>query len=370
MILKQRILFKGINDLLNDQNMKIPTQYIRLWNESYASEMCLSSLNNFLKTAEAETPAAAPFIKSLAQVLHLRLESHATEVSARLKPYLTDTWEWLAMFAALQLGFLMTLVGYVGCFTIVQNSPTPSDTYIWLGVEVALALIRLATWAINPSCDDPDGVWFRLRAHNDAFLQDTLGTEENPAEMFKIVPERKFWEALTAHSGPVNIDNMKKIRGFQHWYSWIRRQTVQGSADILCIVLEGEPAVLCTMDVSHGQDVEFHSAEITSNDYTGHAVQRERLVEDHELMTAPSDFKTNVFEHYNFIFATMGGDSLPIQASWPLSESSVAGPLAIAFPIPGGGGQPGDPEQGTPGDSDTAWRNCLPQNHFGSLSIP
>jgi hypothetical protein len=139
-ILTQHILFTGINNLLDSRILKLPTQYIQSWDEAYKSEECLPSLHDFLQTPVAES--FAPFIAVLAEVLDCRTESSATAqgVAKALKPHLKDTWPWWAMSISLLLGFAMTLVGYVGCFTIVQGSSSPLDTYIWLGSEAGLAL--------------------------------------------------------------------------------------------------------------------------------------------------------------------------------------------------------------------------------------
>ncbi|KAJ7083797.1 hypothetical protein C8R44DRAFT_991958 [Mycena epipterygia] len=268
-ILKQRILFKGINDLLADQNFKIPTRFIGLWDQSHASEACLSSLEKFLEGPDAETHSAAPFLEYLAGILHLPADSSVTELALALKPYLTKTLAWWEMLFALLFGFLMTIIGYIGCFTIVQNSSTPSDTYIWLALELALALIRLLTWALNPPWDDSDGVRLRLDPQKTRSLHDTFGIDENTAEPVKIKIIRDtgfFWEVLTAYSGPVNLDalEVKRIHGVQHSYSWIRREAGSGSTDILCIILErvfGEDTVMCW--INHNQDdLEFHRARI------------------------------------------------------------------------------------------------------------
>ncbi|KAJ7810922.1 hypothetical protein B0H14DRAFT_2751281, partial [Mycena olivaceomarginata] len=339
-ILKQRILFKGINDLLNDRNVKIPTRYIRLWDESHASEACLFSLVQFLKTPMAKTRNAAPFIDLLSQVLHLPAKSTPAELALAMKPYLTDTWGWLTMLSALLLGFLMTLVAAM--------SLSHHHTYIWLGAEAALAAIRLLTWASNPSWDDSDGLWLKVNPRKSKPLQHTLGTDENPPGTFKIIHETRFWEALTAYAGPVNINEMRKIHGFRHWYSWIRRKTAQGSTEMLYIILEGNHTVLCRMR-EDTQDIEFHRADLTIN--PGHAMQLETLEEDHELLKWPSEFRISVFEHYNFILSSKGGDCVPIRVSWPLSESSVSGPTDIAIGVPDGGNgshHPRDGERATP----------------------
>ncbi|KAJ7885549.1 hypothetical protein B0H14DRAFT_2563874 [Mycena olivaceomarginata] len=48
-----------------------------------------------------------------------------------------------------------SVAGYVGCFKIVQSSTNAIGPLIWLGLELALSIIRLGFWAFNPPNDDP-----------------------------------------------------------------------------------------------------------------------------------------------------------------------------------------------------------------------
>ncbi|KAJ7461219.1 hypothetical protein FB451DRAFT_490690 [Mycena latifolia] len=319
MILKQRILFKGFNDLLKEQNLKIPTHLIDPWDESVASEKCLSSLRAFLETNEAQN--TGPFVECLAQILGLPPASTPQEVAKKMKSFTANTWSWLAMLSALLLGFLMSIVGYVGCFTIVQNSLTPSDTYIWLGLEATLAMIRLFIWASNPPWDDSDGILLKLTPNKNVPLPAakpiSVLVKENWVPSFKIVDHTQFWEGLTLFSGPVNIDGMKNIDGPQYWYSWIPQDTKD--VEILCIILQhNRETILCMMNNNH--DMMFYHADIISN--PGYAMQMGKIQEDHVLMKDSSEFKINVFEYYNFIMSSKSSDCVPIQVSWPLLESS------------------------------------------------
>ncbi|KAF7368254.1 hypothetical protein MVEN_00145900 [Mycena venus] len=257
------------------------------------------------------------------------------------------------MLCALLVGILMTLVGYIGSFTIVQNSSTSSDTYIWLGAEAALAFIRILIWALNPTWDDSDGIRFRLDGQKIPPLHETLGCSENHATKLKIVPETTFWEALTAYSGPLNVDLINKVPEFKHWYSWVRHER----GEILYLILEGEETILCRMEI--GKDPDFHHARImdsTSN--AVHVIQQGILEKDHPLMLESSDFKNNVFEHYfSILSVAQADDSSPIRASWPLSESSVEGWVAH---IPKRCRHLGDPEQGTAGDDSALWLHFRP----------
>ena len=61
------------------------------------------------------------------------------------------TWPLLCL---LLIGLLASVVGYVGCFSIVQNSASTFGPVSWLSLEVGLSIMRLAIWAWNPTRDD------------------------------------------------------------------------------------------------------------------------------------------------------------------------------------------------------------------------
>ncbi|KAJ7617659.1 ankyrin repeat-containing domain protein [Mycena polygramma] len=301
-ILKQRILFKGINELSNERSSKIPTQHIRLWDDSIPSEASLSALNEFLIGDAATNQDARPFLRHLSQFLGMSSEPDPTGIAERIKLDLASTRPWWIMLLALLLGFLMTIVGYVGCFTIVQSSSIPSDTYIWLGLEATLAMVRMGIWAWNPAWDDSDGIWLKLTPHKKSpplpAVEPTATTRLNPLPRFQIVDEGRFWQAVTAHSGPVDIGETKKVNGFHPWYTWVRWDT-EGTEG-LCIVLEGRNmTVMC-------------------------------------LMNENQEFKMNVFRHYFSIAQiTERSDCDIIKLSWPLSltESRVINPVARAVDV-------------------------------------
>ncbi|KAJ7096132.1 ankyrin repeat-containing domain protein [Mycena epipterygia] len=349
MITKQRLLFKGINDTLHEQNTKIPVQHL-LWDDTFTSETCLSSLVDFLKSNEANNSTL--FVKHVAHALRLPSEPSSREVAKGIKTYLTNTWSWLALLCALLLGFFMTIIGYIGCFTIVQSSSASSDTYIWLGLETALAFFRLLIWALNPSWDDSDGI--SLAPTEFSPLPGVMPTwvviERKSFQMFKIISETGFWQALTAYSGPVDIGNAY-VRGSQRWYSWIKGE--EGEMHLVCIIVEGQETVLCRLD--ERQDMKFYHADIKFN--SGHVVQKEELEKDHELMKEETNFKLDVFEHYNFIISTKNRarDSVgSITASWPLSESSVTR-LVVNNTI---GPRAQDPEHGNQ-TGDRGWSQLV-----------
>ncbi|KAJ7257410.1 ankyrin repeat-containing domain protein [Mycena rebaudengoi] len=323
-ILKHRILFRGISDISRERNTKIPVQHI-LWDHDCTSEACLSSLYNMLLKPD-EAKKAAVFFECVCAALALPTASSPEQVAKELKACLTNTWMEFSLLFALLSGFLMTLVGYIGCFTIVQGASDSLDTYIWLAAEVVLSLIRLGIWAGNPSWDDSDGIWLKLAPQRNTALPSAKPTSviinNKRFQMFRTISETIFWQTLTAYSGPLDIGKTKMSPGIQRWYSWAK-QTGAEQLGLVCIILQDQDsAFLCY--TNDKEDMKFYHADLKSE----YAVEKEEVKDNNELMNEETQFKMDVFEHYYFIRTTKSSDVTAanhIEASWALtnSESSV-----------------------------------------------
>ncbi|KAF5338502.1 hypothetical protein D9611_013272 [Ephemerocybe angulata] len=78
--------------------------------------------------------------------------------SSPLNPelYLTTSLLWIIQ-AQLLFGLGLAIVGYIGCFSVVQAAP-PSNSkgpLVWIALEAVLAIARTLLWALNPTWDDP-----------------------------------------------------------------------------------------------------------------------------------------------------------------------------------------------------------------------
>ncbi|KAJ7482031.1 hypothetical protein FB451DRAFT_1030421, partial [Mycena latifolia] len=111
------------------------------------------------------------------------------------------------------LGIGSTAVGYLGCFTVVQNSHA-GDTYMWLGIEIALALLWIYIWGLNPSWDEQTGLSLELQLPDNFEKAPTITTgqdfwgrilEENYSEPgpFVGVTDSHFLEYISPYAGPV-----------------------------------------------------------------------------------------------------------------------------------------------------------------------
>ncbi|KAF9068377.1 hypothetical protein BDP27DRAFT_1448414 [Rhodocollybia butyracea] len=59
------------------------------------------------------------------------------------------------------LGIIATVIGYLGCFTLVQNTNS-LNAILWLSLEATLCLLRVLIWGWNPHCDENTKVTVRL----------------------------------------------------------------------------------------------------------------------------------------------------------------------------------------------------------------
>ncbi|KAJ7720197.1 hypothetical protein B0H16DRAFT_1793718 [Mycena metata] len=111
------------------------------------------------------------------------------------------------------IGIGATAIGYLGCFTVVQNAPADS-TYMWLGIEITLALLRIYIWSLNPSWDEVTGVTLGLQLPDNFEQAPKITTPYNlphPESALKpegsvpfvILTDSEFLEYVSPYTGPV-----------------------------------------------------------------------------------------------------------------------------------------------------------------------
>ena len=69
------------------------------------------------------------------------------------KKHQMDARTWL-LLCLLFIGLVASVVGYVGCFNVVQDSTSNIGPAGWLCLEAGLSVMRLAIWGWNPTKDD------------------------------------------------------------------------------------------------------------------------------------------------------------------------------------------------------------------------
>jgi hypothetical protein len=88
-----------------------------------------------------------------AQVLYWRMNSQRMSMLLNTVSAIFLTISLWLCRSLLLIGVAFTAVGYIGCFTVVQNSSL-RDTLIWLGLEAFLSVVRICIWGSDPNFDN------------------------------------------------------------------------------------------------------------------------------------------------------------------------------------------------------------------------
>ena len=120
------------------------------------------------------------------------------------KKHQMDARAWLFLFL-LFVGIVASVVGYVGCFSVVQNSTSSSGPVSWFCLESGLSVMRLVIWAWNPSKDDAPPLEIILEL--DKYEHKPLPTSNKDTEdilEYKVLPltrARDFLKIITSFAG-------------------------------------------------------------------------------------------------------------------------------------------------------------------------
>ena len=109
---------------------------------------------------------------------------------------------WL-LLSFLFIGLVASVVGYVGCFSVVQNSASASGPVSWVCLEAGLSVMRLAIWAWNPTKDGAPPLEIILELDKCEPLP-TCNKDNEEILEYKVLPltrERDFLKIITSFAG-------------------------------------------------------------------------------------------------------------------------------------------------------------------------
>ncbi|RDB17131.1 hypothetical protein Hypma_001888 [Hypsizygus marmoreus] len=115
-------------------------------------------------------------------------------------PINITVWPFLVLVF---FGISISVVGYIGCFTVVQGSQHANVPLVWLCLEGVLSMIRMALWGWNPKfqCPDPVEITFAL---NKFVPLSTVNYSYEELRSWKILPfvrAPEFLESITSYAG-------------------------------------------------------------------------------------------------------------------------------------------------------------------------
>ena len=141
-----------------------------------------------------------------------------------------DARTWL-LLCLLLIGILASVVGYVGCFSVVQNSTSPFGPVSWLCLEAGLSLMRLGIWAWNPTSDDAPPLEITLELDEHKPLPTCNKDDEEILEN-KVLPltrARDFLKIITSFAGLIDPFNNPDL---SLYYTLTRKRPSEESASL------------------------------------------------------------------------------------------------------------------------------------------
>ena len=131
-----------------------------------------------------------------------QLDNRDVEAAVEKKKYQMDARTW-PLLCLLLIGLLASVVGYVGCFSIVQNSASTFGPVSWLCLEAGLSVVRLAIWGWNPARDDAPPLEINLELDKYEPLP-TCNKDNTEILEYKVLPltrARDFLKSITSFVG-------------------------------------------------------------------------------------------------------------------------------------------------------------------------
>ncbi|KAJ7679260.1 hypothetical protein DFH06DRAFT_1078727 [Mycena polygramma] len=160
-IAHNRIEFSVFHDFFKTMKRTLP-QY---WDPNVRSEKCLRHLRKHFQERRWDMDQQGPEPPRHSYLRGLTIDGAiGTQCAVKDTQSLIDgelavgrtLSVLLPLFQVLLAASIVTsVVGYIGCFSLVQNSHSFRGPLFWLVAELLLSFIRIAIWAANPAWDGP-----------------------------------------------------------------------------------------------------------------------------------------------------------------------------------------------------------------------
>lgn len=359
-IVKHRLIFMGVDEVVKGDSVGLPDW----WSPRRPSEEALYALEHHLTVncrGDARRPTPQTIHVSLAspvgdvgegndeeppldlftvdlekQLVLLAVKDRLTLEVDRHLPSRTKLRSRVILFIAqimILLGLFLSLVGYVGCFSLVQGSQTSVGPLIWLGCEVALSLLRVSIWSWNPKWDESTSMFLSLKLSPGRTLSTCINSTEDldRAKSLPLTRAREFLNSVTSCVGLVApFDG-----GTGAVYYTLSGSLKTGMKTLYATVYDYKEnlARVITRRPSKNAEttIEFHVGYL--NDDHDIATIGEKITEkekDHFVAEHP-DFFQQFEKHYHSILRDSSHDvSVPVKLSWEIqtTDGSQEGPVA------------------------------------------
>ncbi|KAJ7598088.1 hypothetical protein C8J56DRAFT_769355, partial [Mycena floridula] len=136
----------------------------------------------------------------------------------RLTALVSTDWLLHLYQLTMAIGMLMIVVGYVGCFNLVNQSTAANGPYVWLSLEVILSILRITLWGWDSLKSDATMIQMGITLTEDMPLSATSTpffptlcptnynarqtNDQNSIESFLVQEESQFLGSITGFAGP------------------------------------------------------------------------------------------------------------------------------------------------------------------------
>ncbi|KAG9223368.1 hypothetical protein CCMSSC00406_0009259 [Pleurotus cornucopiae] len=183
-IIKNRLVFLRLDAIVKRDNINPPDW----WDAKNSSEVTLyqlfakkyrgvpgSEAEKLWKALEHSLTKADKTLKAQLNVSQQNQDPEAGTpalpnhpvVQEKYRPFTTPSYFHCMYIFLVICGIGLSIVGYIGSFTIVSNdgktNTNSKGPLIWLGAEIALSLLRMLIWSLNPPFDENTGLTFKLK---------------------------------------------------------------------------------------------------------------------------------------------------------------------------------------------------------------
>ncbi|KAJ8703390.1 hypothetical protein PTI98_002013 [Pleurotus ostreatus] len=183
-IIKNRLVFLRLDAIVKRDNINPPDW----WDAKNSSEVTLyqlfakkyrgvpgSEAEKLWKALEHSLTKADKTLKAQPNVSQQNQDPEAGTpalpnhpvVQEKYRPFTTPSYFHCMYIFLVICGIGLSIVGYIGSFTIVSNdgktNTNSKGPLIWLGAEIALSLLRMLIWSLNPPFDENTGLTFKLK---------------------------------------------------------------------------------------------------------------------------------------------------------------------------------------------------------------
>jgi hypothetical protein len=135
--------------------------------------------------------------------------------------------DWV-FFVLLLAGILSSVVGYVGCFSVVQNSKSRTGPLSWLCLEAGLSIIRMILWGLNPGGDGAPPLKLTLKLDHETMFLPTCNLDDECITQRKVLPLTRANEFLNSIASFAGLFERFTHPDLTLYYTLTRKRTVIG----------------------------------------------------------------------------------------------------------------------------------------------